>query len=71
MNKICLVSVTNIDMLQRKMQGLNLWLVVDTLSHKYALMLSLLRKSCALKRHQLEVKTRVNILQQKEFPYPC
>lgn len=42
MNKICLVSVTNIDMLQRKMQGSNLWLVVDTLSHKYALTLSLL-----------------------------
>lgn len=37
MNKVCLVSVTNIDMLQRKMQGSNLWLVVATLSHKYAL----------------------------------
>lgn len=36
MNKICLASVTNIDMLQRKMQGSNLWLVVDMLSHKYA-----------------------------------
>lgn len=42
MNKICLVRVTNIDMLQRKMQGTNLWLVVDPLSHKYALTLSLL-----------------------------
>jgi len=42
MNKICLVSVTNIDMLQRKMQGSNLWLVVDTLSRKYAPTLSLL-----------------------------
>lgn len=37
MNKVCLVTVTNIDTLQRKMQGSNLWLVVDTLSHKYAL----------------------------------
>lgn len=71
MNKICLVSVTNIDVWRRKMQGSNLWQAVDPLSHKYALTLSLLLKSYALKRHWLEVKTRVNILQQEEFPYPC